>query len=64
MKKAKLIINLITKAAVVAFFVSLTMLESASVLPIITLALSLGWLWLYGWAQVYQPRKGGVKRVK
>lgn len=61
MKKAKLIINLITKAAVVAFFVSLTMLESASVLPLITVALSFGWLWLYGWAQVYQPRKGGEK---
>ncbi len=61
MKKAKLIINLITKAAVVAFIVSLTMLESASVLPIIALALSLGWLWLYGWARYYQPRKGGEK---
>lgn len=61
MKKAKLIINLITKAAVVAFFVSLTMLESASPVPLVCLALSLGWLWLYGWARYYQPRKGGEK---
>lgn len=61
MKKAKLIINLITKAAVVAFFVSLTMLESASALPLVCLAVSGSWLWLYGWARYYQPRKGGEK---
>lgn len=61
MKKAKLIINFITKVAVVAFFVSLTMLESASALPLVCLVLSGGWLWLYCWAQVYQPRKGGEK---
>lgn len=61
MKKAKLIINFITKVAVVMFFTSLTMLESDSPVPLVCLALSVGWLWLYCWAQEYQPRKGGDK---
>ena len=61
MKKAKRIINFITNVAVVALLVSLTMLESASPVPLVCLALSVGWLWLYGWARYYQPRKGGEK---